>query len=199
MKKREKIEDLEQRLDKTRKSLANSQRNLELAERDLFDCSDRIKYLMEEVSFLEKKRPIGAELHSDDEHAANPCQSCGRLGKQVADLLAARVADYVKYITCCERIPVLERAINDLKGDLAERDALFEMRRMADGRAIARWRALDHAARSLTMPDQTDLCVFLMERISELETYVKWYEDKLGPAPKPEANDVAPPPAGGMK
>lgn len=57
----------------------------------------------------------------------------------------------------------LERA----QAELAERDAAADLRHEADMRAIAIWQ--EATGKELMWPSHDDLCVWLMERVAELE------------------------------
>ncbi len=52
-----------------------------------------------------------------------------------------------------------------------EMEAMFDLRQKADMRAIKRWREA-HPESKLTLPDQADLCVWLMGQIDELEAKI---------------------------
>jgi hypothetical protein len=58
--------------------------------------------------------------------------------------------------------------IERLKAEGADQEASFDLRWQADMRAIARWRAAG-AGRELAMPDHADLCVWLLERLEEID------------------------------
>lgn len=60
-----------------------------------------------------------------------------------------------------------ERRVEDMEAKLKDMDASFELRWKADMRAIRRWQKATE--KTMTWPDHADLCVWLMDRITELE------------------------------
>lgn len=56
--------------------------------------------------------------------------------------------------------------IERLQAELAEMNALFDLRWKADMRAIERWRAEQPAERKLRQPDHFDMVVWLMKELS---------------------------------
>lgn len=61
-----------------------------------------------------------------------------------------------------------DAAIADLQIQLERHHHSFELRRKADMRAIKRWQEAN-PGNDLIWPDHADLCVWLMDRIAELE------------------------------
>lgn len=74
----------------------------------------------------------------------------------------ARLLDQARHAAELDRARIAELELND-----QEIDSLFELRWQADHRAIERWRAA--TGREFVRPDHADLCVWLMDRIVELE------------------------------
>jgi len=61
----------------------------------------------------------------------------------------------------------LEGAVKELKDSVADLEATFHLRHLADMRAIKRWRAA-HPGKELVMPDHADLVVWLMKQYDAL-------------------------------
>ena len=78
-------------------------------------------------------------------------------------LEAERDRQYDENVTQIAKVAALE-------AELSERDRSFDLRWNADMRAIERWRAERPAERELTMPDHADLCVWLLEKLSTVES-----------------------------
>lgn len=66
-------------------------------------------------------------------------------------------------------IEALKTEITDLKEEIAELEAIFDLRWKADMRAIERWRE-GHPERSRVMPDHADMVVWLLEQLDKKES-----------------------------
>lgn len=71
-----------------------------------------------------------------------------------------------------DQLATKNQTIRLLRLQIAELKEFFEVRSDADRRAIKRWHAA-HIDKTNLWPDQADLCVWLMDRIAELEDQLK--------------------------
>jgi len=65
-----------------------------------------------------------------------------------------------------------EGRIKELKAEIREYDQIFNLTHKANMRAVKLWRE-GHPERELRMPDQTDMVVWLLEKLDKLETEKK--------------------------
>jgi len=70
-----------------------------------------------------------------------------------------------------KHIEALEARNKELEAELADWEASFDVYHAADARAVKRWQAA-HPGTEMVHPDKTELGVWLVERIVELESAV---------------------------
>jgi len=95
------------------------------------------------------KKDIMADKESYAENAVNQaCANCDKFDDEI-ELLKAEIAS--------------------LKDRIAELEQIFDLSYKADMRAIKMWRK-GHPERNLTVPDKTDMVIWLLERLDKFES-----------------------------
>ena len=123
--------------------------------------------------YVGRNRAVKLQLAADKSH----CAECKARQEKELNKLAGEILDFKIRINSYEKwhtkhldiIFSLKKEIASLKDRIAELEQIFDLSYKADMRAIIMWRK-GHPERNLTMPDKTDMVIWLLERLDKFDS-----------------------------